>query len=442
MSGSQRMRAEREQRASTAAGGHTTMWTKEVYEKSVSSRCWCYTPYDAGWDESHRHGPDMRADNELEQIVAMERALGGVPEWAQRVVETSINFLPPCGHYLFPGVYLEAVSAIGEEAPPTFVHACYAVERERKERMTDYLFCLDAWLAGAAPEEAAGELEARGRTEVDWQAVCADLWNVLGERTETKELLVERTLHRQRWWLKSTVWDDDARDVFCRDQYLGEVRCSRDHYGNPAFRDPYFAESKSHRIQRVEARLAEICQDWEWFKDVIDWSWLCAPKAFRFLEGLLWSIGKERPAVSLPSYPLENPEQVPGFLRCEDTYPDREQASRWSQSFLAALLGLALVMAIPFLWMVSASLMGEFEAYSFPHRLWPEHPRWQNYTEALTALPFGRFFLNTILMGVGMVCGQLLICSAAAYAFARLRFPGRRRRRPRAGKRERPPVLG
>jgi len=68
--------------------------------------------------------------------------------------------------------------------------------------------------------------------------------------------------------------------------------------------------------------------------------------------------------------------------------------------------------------------MGEFEAYSFPPRLWPEHPRWQNYTEALTALPFGRFFLNTILMGVRMVCGQLLICSAAAYAFARLRFPG------------------
>ena len=313
--------------------------TKEAYEKSVSSRCWWYTPYDDGWDGRHKQGLDLRTDEELQRIVAMEREVGEVPGWAQETVGGAINFLPPCGHYLFSLAYLDAVSAIGAETPPAFVHGCFTTDRQRKERMTDYLLCLDAWLAGTGPEAPARELAARGRDEAVWQAVCSDLWNVLGERTETKELLVERTLHRQRWWLKSTVWDDDGGNVFCTDQYLGDLRGSGPHYGNPAFHDPYADEHKSQRLQWVEARLAEICRDWRWFKDVIDWSWLCAPTAFRSLEKLVWSVGKERPAISLPSYPLENPDKVPDFLRCQDTYPDREQSARWSQSFVAALRG-------------------------------------------------------------------------------------------------------
>lgn len=89
------------------------------------------------------------------------------------------------------------------------------------------------------------------------------------------------------------------------------------------------------------------------------------------------------------------------------------------------LLGLALPMLIPFLWMVATSLMDEFEVYQFPPRFIPDRPLWSNYPNALTALPFGRFFLNTLIMAVGVVTGQLLFCSMAAYAFARLRFRGR-----------------
>ena len=46
-------------------------WTKETYEASVSSRCWGYTPYDEGWDRGK-----LSTDNELREIVAMERELG------------------------------------------------------------------------------------------------------------------------------------------------------------------------------------------------------------------------------------------------------------------------------------------------------------------------------------------------------------------------------
>ncbi|NIQ99358.1 MAG: hypothetical protein GTN78_04045, partial [Gemmatimonadales bacterium] len=85
-------------------------------------------------------------------------------------------------------------------------------------------------------------------------------------------------------------------------------------------------------------RLAEICPDWHWFRTVIaEWSWPCAPKAFRYLEKLLWCVGRERPAISLPSFPLEAPEEVPGFLRCEDTWPDPDFAASWWEAFLCAL---------------------------------------------------------------------------------------------------------
>ena len=91
----------------------------------------------------------------------------------------------------------------------------------------------------------------------------------------------------------------------------------------------------------------------------------------------------------------------------------------------ALLLVLACTMLIPFFWMVSTSLMEELEVFSFPPKLLPDNPRWSNYPEALTALPFDRFFLNSVIITSFNVIGHLLFCSMAAYAFARLRFPGR-----------------
>ena len=90
-----------------------------------------------------------------------------------------------------------------------------------------------------------------------------------------------------------------------------------------------------------------------------------------------------------------------------------------------ALTALALVLMLPFLWMVSTSLADQFEVYSYPPKLWPSQPHWDNYAKALTQLPFGRFFLNSLVMSLGTVGGQLLICSMAAYGFARLRFAGK-----------------
>lgn len=303
-------------------------WSKEVFENSISSRCWNYTPYEEGWDGARKYGADLPKDDELRQIVEMEQELGIVPEWARQLVERDINYVCPCGHYLFPKPYLEAVSAIGSQSVAPMIHTCFTVERERKKEMMDYCLCLDAWLAGASPEAPARELMVLSHRKIDWMTVCADLWEVLGDHSERKCLLVERFLHLIRHSIKWCVWDDDLATEFGRDQYLGDYIPETARYGNPALRIAGFQEKASPRVKRIEARLAEISEGLP--VDLEEW-WLCAPKAFRFLERNLWMIGKE-------GLHREG-EEIPCFLQCEDTYPNQDKVAEWYRAFCAALSG-------------------------------------------------------------------------------------------------------
>jgi len=91
----------------------------------------------------------------------------------------------------------------------------------------------------------------------------------------------------------------------------------------------------------------------------------------------------------------------------------------------AGALALAAVMLAPFVWMVSTSLMDELEVFRYPPPVLPATPRWSNYPESLTALPFGRFFLNSALLAFWTVLGQVATGATAGYAFARYRFAGR-----------------
>ena len=303
-------------------------WSRQAYETTVSSRCWWYTPYDEGWDKC----PAMAEDEELQAIVRMEQRLGGVPEWAGQLVERSIQRACPCGHYLFPEPYLEALDAIGSETPPDFVHGCFTVERGRKRAMMDYVLCLDAWLAGAGPEAAARELTALGYRRIDWDAVCAALWQTLGEHSELKDLLVERLIHSQRSKIKRSPWHDDPACEFGRDQFLGTIGAAENPaktYGYSERDVPGLDEGASPRVARMEARLAELCPEWDTMRSYIQYGWLCAPKAFRYLERLTWAIGQER---------APRPEdRVPGFLQTDDTHPSQDEAAAWWKAFVAAL---------------------------------------------------------------------------------------------------------
>jgi multiple sugar transport system permease protein len=89
------------------------------------------------------------------------------------------------------------------------------------------------------------------------------------------------------------------------------------------------------------------------------------------------------------------------------------------------LLSGAILMVMPFAWMLSTSLKTNSQALSIPLRWIPDPIMWQNYSDVLTRLNFGRFLMNSSIIAMLRVGGQLFTCSLAAYAFARLRFPGR-----------------
>jgi multiple sugar transport system permease protein len=91
----------------------------------------------------------------------------------------------------------------------------------------------------------------------------------------------------------------------------------------------------------------------------------------------------------------------------------------------AAMLAAGLVMAFPFLWMLSTSLKSGSEATRFPPLVIPDVWVFSNYTDAWRAAPFGRYFLNSGVMALGQVVLGLLTASLAAYALARIRLPGR-----------------
>jgi multiple sugar transport system permease protein len=108
--------------------------------------------------------------------------------------------------------------------------------------------------------------------------------------------------------------------------------------------------------------------------------------------------------------------------------PDVPRRGRWRLPFSPwhlFLAPVAAIMLVPLVWMVIVSLETKEEAHSFPPVLIPSSVHFGNYKAAWNAAPFGHFFLNSALYSLATVAGNLLFCSLAAYAFARIRFRGR-----------------
>lgn len=89
------------------------------------------------------------------------------------------------------------------------------------------------------------------------------------------------------------------------------------------------------------------------------------------------------------------------------------------------LIVIGITMLIPFVWMLSTSLKNLATAQVYPPRWIPDPPLWSNYHDVMTKVPFGLFIYNSFKITVLGVIGQVLTCSTAAYALARLRFWGR-----------------
>jgi multiple sugar transport system permease protein len=93
----------------------------------------------------------------------------------------------------------------------------------------------------------------------------------------------------------------------------------------------------------------------------------------------------------------------------------------------AVLIFGAIWMLGPFVWMVLASLEPEDQIFTYPPILVPRAIQFAHWAAAWTLVPFPRFFLNSGIMAFAITLGQFVTAVFAAYAFARLQFPGRDR---------------
>lgn len=91
----------------------------------------------------------------------------------------------------------------------------------------------------------------------------------------------------------------------------------------------------------------------------------------------------------------------------------------------AILIAGAVMMVLPFIWMLSTSFKEPGKTFVYPPELIPDPITLENYPNMWNALPFGQFFLNSVKISTLNTIGQLLTCSMAAFAFSVLRFRGR-----------------
>lgn len=103
------------------------------------------------------------------------------------------------------------------------------------------------------------------------------------------------------------------------------------------------------------------------------------------------------------------------------TSTQAEKASRLAVHILLAVG--ALLMIMPFLWMISTSFKSFADSMSVPPKWLPVEWHPDNYLRVIQTIDFGTYYLNTVIVTVGRTAGQLILCSLAAYAFASLRFP-------------------
>ena len=104
---------------------------------------------------------------------------------------------------------------------------------------------------------------------------------------------------------------------------------------------------------------------------------------------------------------------------------EKRKKIRFDWIILILLIGVALVMVFPFLWMVLGSVKSKSELFAMPIKWFPETAMWNNYKQVITKVPFFQFYFNTAKVAVISTIGQVLTCALSAYAFSKLEFKGR-----------------
>lgn len=296
------------------------IWDEEHYKKSATSLAFWYTPYcslSIGWDV-------MSKDLELKELYKMEFSLNLSDKQVIEIATKIIRTVCPCGHYTYPMSILKALESIGNEKPSKMLITCFYIDKERKNLASDYCFCLDAWLNNACLESAISELKYNNSlsAERDWNKVCNAIWTVLGEHTEKKDILIECLIFELRYWIKMSSWKHGKEIEMGRDLYVGDLAVGQ--ITNYAEQYTFDYKPSLKRQQLIE-KLKQISPEWK-----LPYFWLCAPKAFRYLERIIYEIGTNR-----QSY---DSCEIPSYIQCETTYPNHEEAAMFFKEVMDGML--------------------------------------------------------------------------------------------------------
>jgi multiple sugar transport system permease protein len=102
----------------------------------------------------------------------------------------------------------------------------------------------------------------------------------------------------------------------------------------------------------------------------------------------------------------------------------RADKARAIASYVVLIIG-SVSFLLPFIWMLTTSLKNDSQIYTFPVQWVPNPVQWENYARLFAQAPMWVYLRNTVVLTVFGVAFSLIGSSIAAYAFARLRFPGR-----------------
>ena len=87
------------------------------------------------------------------------------------------------------------------------------------------------------------------------------------------------------------------------------------------------------------------------------------------------------------------------------------------------LILIGLIIILPFVWMVTTSLSDPYHVFGKTLKIIPDQFEWKNYTDAYSKVPFAKFMINSFKIAIAVSFGQIITCSLAGYAFAKLQFP-------------------
>lgn len=125
---------------------------------------------------------------------------------------------------------------------------------------------------------------------------------------------------------------------------------------------------------------------------------------------------------------ITNGGQDPRHLEAPERTRRRGKRTAGKVLILVQLCVFAVFFLFPFVWMLSVSLQTEKEmmtTVNFWDALIPDSWRFMNYKDVFDTIPFAKYFLNSAIIAVLNVVGTVMSASIVAYAFAKLRWPGR-----------------